>query len=319
MENRKQMKILITGGCGHIGSKLIRRLSPQHDIIVVDNMLTQRYCSLFKTDRKLKFYEMDARDFDFIEEPIDMVIHFAAITDAAGSFESKEKLEEVNIFQTKKFIDKCNLHGVKKFIFPSSTSVYGVAAKLVDEDTPEFVNPQSPYAESKIEIENYLKNLSGNMDWVIFRFGTIFGTSPGMRFHTAINKFCWQAINGLPLTVWKDNFYQFRPYLDINDAIKVIDMFVSMPNGIHWNTVYNVLTDNYRLSDIVDLIKTYTDYVDVKFVNTPLLNQHTYKVDDSKIKKIGFTPRGDIKHAIAKTFDLMWGINRNEKNWDRSL
>ena len=57
---------------------------------------------------------------------------------------------------------------------------------------------------------------------IIFRFGTIYGPSEGMRFHTAVNKFCWQAAMGQPITVWKSAYEQSRPYLDLNDASRAI-------------------------------------------------------------------------------------------------
>ena len=58
--------------------------------------------------------------------------------------------------------------------------------------------------------------------FITCRFGTIFGTSIGMRFHTAVNKFCWQAVIGQPITVWRTALHQYRPYLDLKDAVKAI-------------------------------------------------------------------------------------------------
>ena len=53
------MNLLITGGCGHIGSHLIRSLPRQYNLTVVDNFLTQRYCSLFNLKRQIKFLEKE--------------------------------------------------------------------------------------------------------------------------------------------------------------------------------------------------------------------------------------------------------------------
>ena len=144
------MRLLITGGCGHIGSYLIRNILNKK-ITVVDNLLTQRYTSLFNLQNQIKFSEMDIDELTVDDlHGHDIVLHLAAITDAAGSFGNKKEMEDVNITKTKVLIDKCIEAGVKKFIFPSSTSVYGVAADEVYEDESQFLNPQSPYAESKI-------------------------------------------------------------------------------------------------------------------------------------------------------------------------
>ena len=68
------------------------------------------------------------------------------------------------------------------------------------------------------------KNLKG----IILRLGTIFGVSKGMRFHTAVNKFCYQAAFKKPLTIWKTAYDQKRPYLDLQDACAVVE-FITCP------------------------------------------------------------------------------------------
>lgn len=295
------MKILITGGCGHLGSFLIRKLSENHECIVVDDLSTQRFCSLFNLKNKIKFLNKDIDDIDFFDlKNIDIVIHLAAVTDAANSFKNKEELESVNIQKTKKLIDKCSLSSIKKFIFPSSTSVYGVASDIVTEDNDEYINPQSPYANSKIQIENYLKE-KYKFPYIIFRFGTIFGNSEGMRFHTAINKFCYEVSLGLPITVWKENYEQYRPYLGLEDMYKSIDLFI---NNDIINQTYNVVSENLKLSDIVSFISEKNN-ISINFVDTPLLNQFSYNVDFSKIKNNGYNPTCKVKDSIYETLELL--------------
>jgi len=302
---KKNNTIIVTGACGHIGSSLIRKLN-QNDIIAVDNMLTQRYCSLFNLDRSVKFYENNFLDIDIPQGSI--VIHLAAITDAASSMKNSTQIEEINIEQTKKFIDKCIESKVEKFIFPSSTSVYGVAADLVNEDDSQYLNPQSPYAQSKIEIENYLESKKDKLNYLVLRFGTIFGTSPGMRFHTAINKFCYQSALNLPITVWKENYNQVRPYLGLNDCINSIKHFIDLDLN-YYNTRYNVLTGNYKLSDIVEIIKKQVSNLKVNMVDTPLLNQYSYNVDDSKAKSTGLICSDDLEKEITITLNQLKNLS----------
>ena len=234
----QKIKILVTGGLGHVGSFFIESANSENfDITVVDNFTTQRYCSLFNIKNKIKFLECNFVD---LEEDIlakyDYVIHLAAITDASASFsdDQKKKIDEINVFDTKKLIQKCKSAGIKNFIFPSSTSVYGISTTKVDEDMISAINPQSPYAESKIQIEKFIKNEFKNTstDYLILRWGTIFGTSKGMRFHTAINKFCYQAATGIPLTIWRQNYNQVRPYLGIYDAVNSISLIKIQVTGI---------------------------------------------------------------------------------------
>jgi len=294
--------IVITGACGHIGSSLLESLPEHVNVIAVDNMLTQRYSSLFALNNKIKFYESNFLDIDIPEGST--VIHLGAITDAASSINNTEQVEKINIFQTLQFIDKCIQSKVKRFIFPSSTSVYGVAQDVVNEDDSKFENPQSPYAESKLVIEKYLESKKGSLEYVVVRFGTIFGTSKGMRFHTAVNKFCWQASLKLPITVWKENFHQTRPYLGLKDAIKALNHVMNLDSK-HCNTKYNVLTGNYKLSEIVDIIKQQVPDLQVEMVNTPLLNQYSYHVDSSKIQATGFIANCSLDTEIKKTLSLL--------------
>jgi len=298
-KQKTSKKIMITGGCGHIGSSLVESLSSDHSVVVVDNLSTQRYCSLFDTESPIKFLEKDIGDLsDGDLDGVDVVVHLASITDATGSFGDKEKIELVNCTNTTKLMDLCRSTGCK-FIFPSSTSVYGVAAEEVYEDNDSFINPQSPYAESKIHGENYLKK--SGVDYIILRLGTIFGNSKGMRFHTAINKFCYQSSVGQSLTVWRENYEQHRPYLGLNDCVFAIRHFIE---NDQWGQTYNVLTGNWKLSDIVEMIRSKTD-VEVDMVDTPLLNQYSYLVNNNKLIETGFIPTDDLDLEIENTLQRL--------------
>ena len=108
-----------------------------------------------------------------------------------------------------------------KLIHISSASVYGKHKNVVNERDNSLLKPQSPYAEIKLIEENLLKIAKNKIKFMSFRFGTIAGVSPGMRFHTAINKFCFEAALNQPIKVYKTAYNQFRPYLSIRDAFRV--------------------------------------------------------------------------------------------------
>jgi nucleoside-diphosphate-sugar epimerase len=298
--------ILVTGGLGHIGSALIRKLAPHHNVTVVDNLLTQRYCSLFSFNQPVKFIEGSFEDVSL--DGIDTVIHLAAITNAAGSFGCKAEIEKVNVRDTQSFLKRCRDSGVGLFVFPSSTSVYGVAADEVFEDDAKYLNPQSPYAESKLAIEEFIEQeLGDSCKYLILRLGTIFGPSPGMRFHTAVNKFCYQAALGHPLTVWSDNYEKMRPYLGINDACFAIQHLIK--NDKYRNETYNTLTMNVRTKDVVEFLDRLVG-VEVEMVDTPLLNQYSYTVNSTKIRSTGYYTQDNILDEIFKTLKLLSGLNK---------
>ncbi|HLD91339.1 MAG TPA: SDR family oxidoreductase [Patescibacteria group bacterium] len=296
METTKQ-KICIVGGLGHVGSSLIQKLQyfKNTEVTVVDNLSTQRYCSLYHFPKDFIFIESDFIKVD--PSPYDIIIHLAAKTDAAGSLNNKEAVYQTNVEDTIAFLSKCL---DKRIIFPSSTSVYGSKVDVVTEATP--VNPQSPYAESKLEIEKYLYVLGNAKNCIIPRFGTITGVSMGMRFHTAVNKFCYQARFNQPLTVWKENYEMVRPYLSIVDAVNFIIAACTM---LRKETgIYNIVTVNSKLKDIVDYVNKMKP-VQTNMIDTPLLNQFSYDVSNKKSKNVGFKYVGNIFDDINKTLGLL--------------
>src|SRR3954451_11523952 len=156
------MKIVITGALGHIGSRLIRTLPadfPDAEFLLIDDLSTQRYCSLFDLPRPAFRFEVD----DMLTEPLDVlyanadaVIHLAAITDAVASFDQRDRVEQVNFEATGRVARACAAVGAP-LIFLSTTSVYGPQAEVVDEDVAEEgLKPQSPYAEAKLASERLL-------------------------------------------------------------------------------------------------------------------------------------------------------------------
>lgn len=286
--------VLITGGLGHIGSYLMRNLPKEYHLTVVDDLSTQMYCSLFNYFREpftfieKSFYDLTADElFGF-----DVVIHLAARTDAAASVRGVSDLFEINHEKAAAFFHRINPETL--VILPSTTSVYGTSVDVVTEDTPDSLHPQSPYAESKLLCEADLRNYHPNS--IIYRFGTIFGMAPGARFHTAINSFCWRASHGQPIVIWRENYEHVRPYLGIGDALRAF--IFGIENDSLPRETYNVLSLNVKLSDIVHIVQEIVPSTLVRFVDSPLTNQHTYTVSSAKIASHGFTARESTLSAL---------------------
>ena len=308
-------KILITGGLGHIGSKLLESLfnESSYKIIIIDNLLTQRYSSLyyFKNKRNFEFYDFSILDkrIENLFKKVDVVIHLAAIVDAANSFDNAKDVKKINYTGAKKIINYCSKYNCK-LIFPSTTSVYGTQKKIVDENcSMKDLKCQSPYAEYKLKTEVYLKKYSQKkkINFVILRLGTVFGTSIGMRFQTAVNKFCWHATLNQPITIWKTALYQKRPYLGLNDAIQCFKYIIK--KNLFNNTIYNVVSSNNTVYEIINYIKYYKKHIKIKFIKNKIMNQLSYEVESKKIEKEGFVCKDDIKEGIKDTIKLLQGIN----------
>lgn len=312
------MKVLVTGGLGHIGSKLIREYAKREDIELIrilDNLSTQRYGSLFDLPvnaTKLEFVEGDVTNQEIVNnvmKNIDVVIHLAAITDAPATLHNPQKTFKVNYVGTWNVLWAAINAKVKRFLYASTTSVYGEAEGIVDEDYDNY-KPASPYAESKLKAEKLIQEVAKETGFpaIILRKGTIFGTSAGIRFHTAINKFCYLAAMNKPLTVWDSALNSKRPYLGLNDCINSYQFF---ENHGEPGEIYNVVTENYEMKEIIDTIKKVVPKVKIEITKSPLLNQKPYEVSDKKIRKLGFEYKDDLDKIVRETIKLFVGV-RNE-------
>lgn len=308
-------KIAITGALGHIGSKIIHSsFSDMHgleEIRLVDNLLTQRYASLFNLPKGIQynFYNADINsiDLNLLFKDIDVVIHLAAITDAASSFGNEEQIELVNIEGTNNVINAC-IKNRCKLIFPSSTSIYGSNKLRVSESSgQEDINPQSPYAESKYKSELILKERAknGDISFCILRLGTIFGPSIGMRFHTAVNKFCWQANFNMPITVWETALKQLRPYLGINDAVEAIKF--CLKQDLFRNEIFNVVSHNFSVNDVLKSLQKNFDNLEIDLVKNKIMNSFSYGVSSSKLEELGFKFEDKFEKQISETLQLIQG------------
>jgi UDP-glucose 4-epimerase len=305
------VKFVVTGALGHIGSAFVRALpamQPGAEIIMIDNLSTQRYASLFALPAigSYRFFDFDVCRADLRPafEGVCAVVHLAAKTDAAGSVADAAAVEANNFQATEKVAAACIATG-SRMIHLSSTSVYGTQDATVSEDcAPEDLKPQSPYAETKLREEELVRSLvAKDLKAIVCRFGTIFGSSPGMRFHTAVNKFCWQAVMGQPLSVWRTAYDQKRPYLDLADAVRAFGFIIN--RDLFDGRIYNVLTLNATVREIVEAIREFVPEVELSFVDSPIMNQLSYEVSSQRFLDAGFTFAGDLRRGVGETVSLL--------------
>ena len=251
------MNILITGCLGHIGSFILPKLlkKKNHKVIGIDSNFNNNLNTIYNLKKKnFTFFLEDLKKFEYKKKisKIDIIIHLASTTNAEMSLFNKKEYEHNNLECFKKILEINNFYK-SKLIHISSTSVYGVSSELVSENLSEkFLKPQSPYADIKLKEEKLLKK--NNLKFISLRFGTIVGASSGMRFHTAVNKFCLAARFDKPFPVWKSAYKQYRPYLSLRDAAKTLIFFINNKNLIN-NEIYNVVTNNFTVSEILFKIK----------------------------------------------------------------
>ena len=303
------MKVLITGACGHIGSffaENIHKIKNISKAILVDNLKSNRFNSLynFKKKNKLSFFLRDLNNLKALNDfhNVDVIIHGASMTNAEKSFGKEKEMYRNNLNCLKTVIKYCRNRNAK-LIHLSSTSVYGKQANLVDENCEEkFLKPQSPYAKIKLIEEKLLKKNSNKLRYNTFRFGTITGVSKGIRFHTAVNKFCFNAALGEKIQVYKTALHQYRPYLSIRDSFNVFKF--CLEKNFFENDIFNALSGNFTVNQILNKIKKIKKKINVVYVNSPIMNQLSYHVDNKKLKSRGLVLKSNIDLDIRDTLSL---------------
>ena len=307
------MKILITGGLGHIGSYLLENIDKIKfikKIYIIDNLSTNRYCSLFnlpKTDKKIYFYQNDLSLKNSLKnfKKVDVVVNLASLTDAESSLKIKKEIYRNNLDIFGNILKYCKKNS-SKLIHISSTSVYGDQKGLVDE-TCEKLRPKSPYAEIKVKEENILISNKDKINFVSYRFATISGVSKGMRFHTAINKFCYYAALGMPLPIWKSMMNKPRPYLSLTDAFKVIKFTIE--NNFFQNETFNIVSQNLTLKKIINYFKKHKKTIKIKYEKSKFINQYSYKVSNKKFSRKALVLKSNIYNDIKSTLKVLRNIN----------
>ena len=307
------MNLLITGCCGHIGSYLadnVYKIKNIKKTFIIDNLESNRFYSIFDSKKKnnLEFLIKDLKNPNSLNDlgKIDYVIHLASMTNAEKSFGKKNKMYENNIQCLRTVIRFCKKKKAK-LIHISSTSVYGKQAKIVDENCEEkYLKPQSPYADIKLIEEKMLKKESKYLTFNTFRFGTISGVSKGIRFHTAVNKFCFNAATNQDIHVYKTALHQYRPYLSLSDAFKVFKF--SIEKNFFKNDIFNALSGNFTVNQIINKIRKHKKKVRVKLVTSAIMNQLSYHVSQKKLNNAGLILKSDIEKDIKETIKLLKNI-----------
>ena len=307
------MNLLITGCCGHIGSYVaenIHKIKKIKKTFIVDNIKSNRHCSLFNLKKKnnLEFHLINVDQKNSLNKfkNVKYVLHLASMTNAEKSFGKEREMFNNNIKCLENVIDFCKKNN-SKLIHLSSTSVYGKQTEIVDETCEKkYLKPQSPYAKIKIIEENILKKLKKKIHYNTFRFGTITGVSKGIRFHTAVNKFCLNAAINEDVEVYKTALHQYRPYLSLRDAFKTIKF--SIEKDFFKNDIFNILSGNYTVNQIIQKIKKRKKNLKIKLVNSAIMNQLSYHVSCKKINNEGLYLINKIDKDINDTLDLLNNI-----------
>ena len=300
------MELLVTGGCGYIGSALVPLLCDDDRVdrvVVLDDLSTGSPRHLRGCIEAIDFRRGDVREYGDVESAVrdvDGVVHLAAITGADSTHDRREATYATNLDGTRNVLTAAGKVGVERVVLASSCNIYGRATST-DIDEGVEPDPINPYAETKDESERLLREYAADHDMTAtaIRLSTVYGDAPGVRFNLVVNGFVFRALTGRPLTVYGDGS-NWRPFVHVRDAARAYRDAVLRPDA--WSKpVYNVGAndENYRIADVATLISEEIDTVDVTYLE----DEHpgpSYHVNFDRLDETGFAPEYTLREGVRE-------------------
>lgn len=276
------MSILVTGGAGFIGSHTcVELLNAGYDVVIVDNLYNASEKAVDRvkeiTGKDLKFYQVDIRDREglnevFDKEDVESVIHFAGLKAVGESVQKPLEYYENNIGGTITLCDAMRSHGVKNIIFSSSATVYGDPAFIpITEECPKGVCT-NPYGWTKWMLEQILTDLhTADPEWnvVLLRYfnpigahkSGMIGEDPKGIPNNLMPYITQVAIGKLEcLSVFGDD-YDTHDGTGVRDYIHVVDLAIGHVRAVEklkekdGVSVYNLGTGNGQ--SVLDMVKAF--------------------------------------------------------------
>jgi nucleoside-diphosphate-sugar epimerase len=288
------MKILVTGGCGFVGTVLTQQLLLDgHQLTVVD---TQWFGNFLKPHSRLTVLKRDIRGANAIPlEGVEAVIHLANIANDPGVELNPTLSWEVNVLATQQLADRAVRAGVRQFIFASSGSVYGVKD---DPDVTEDLElvPISAYNKTKMVAERVLLSYMDSMQIHCIRPATVCGYSPRMRLDVSVNMLTMQALRNGRMTVFGGG--QTRPNIHIHDMVNVYRHFLdrpSLPAGC-----YNAGFENISILEIAQQVAA---KVPAEIVVSASNDPRSYRQNSDKLMATGFVRQASVAAAIGDVIE----------------
>jgi len=303
---KKFDRLLVTGGAGYCGSRLVPQLLDRgYKVTVYDIMYFGS--DFLPKHPNLKVVQGDIRDTEKLAATTaghDAFVSLACISNDA-SFELDEQLStSVNLDAFEPMVIAAKRAGVRRFVYASSSSVYGVSDKPnVTEDHP--LVPLTLYNKYKGMCEPLLtKHTDDKFVGVTFRPATVCGYAPRQRLDLSVNILTNHAVNRNKITVFGGS--QLRPNLHVQDYCDAVELFLTAPDDKIANQIFNVGYQNLSIMDIAKMVQKivleeYPERKTLDIVTTPTDDIRSYHINSDKIfKALGYKPKHTIEYAVRE-------------------
>ncbi len=312
--------LLITGGCGFIGSNFINYFFYRHNDINIINLDAMYYCANennineeIRNSSRYHLVKGNLCSIDLLNHilenyQIDTVVHFAAQSHVQHSFEDSLKYTYDNILGTHTLLESCRKYGkIKKFIHISTDEVYGESLLSDDEEKKNeqsILCPTNPYAATKAGAELIANSYrySFKMPIIITRGNNVYG--PNQYPEKLIPRFIELLKENKKVTIQGDGS-NVRAFLHALDVAKALDLILEKGKI---GEIYNIGSDEdkeYTVLEIakilIKMIKNTENYEDyIEYIEDRPFNDKRYYISNEKVKKLGWSIDKDFHEGLLE-------------------
>lgn len=307
------MRVLVTGSRGYIGYVLCRRLSDRgHDVVGLDSGLFVD-CVLGAAPVRWSERQLDIRDV----RPDDLhgfeaVAHLAGLSnDPLGSLDANLTLR-INLDGAIRLARAARDSGVERFLFSSSCSIYGRQGDTALNEDAALL-PLTPYARSKVDAENGLRELSSSSFTPVYlRNATAYGWSPHLRFDLVLNNFVGWALTTGAVRILSDGT-AIRPLIHVEDIADAFIAALEAPRDAVHNEAFNIGRDdeNYLISELASAVRDALPGTEVSFAAGGEADARSYRVSFAKVRERlpSFRPRWDARSGARHLAAELKGVD----------
>jgi dTDP-glucose 4,6-dehydratase len=322
------MRLLVTGGCGFIGSNFIRYVLEHYQPEMITNLDALTYAGSLESTAdflpefgdRYEFVRSDIADFARVDEVLSnhsyfAVVNFAAESHVDRSIATPENFIQTNIVGASNLLDAARRHGVKRFVQISTDEVYGSLGESGRFSEQSPINPSSPYSASKAaaDLLALAAHKTYGQDVVVTRCSNNYGPYqfPEKLLPVAILR----ALADEPIPVYGDGL-NVRDWIHVEDhCAAVFDVLMQGRAG----EIYNVGADSERTN--LEIVRAILAHLGksaelINFVSDRPGHDRRYAIDCTKIRaEIGWKPLHNLERGLAETIDWY----RQNESWCREI
>lgn len=302
-------KVLVTGGCGYIGSVLVPMLLERgYEVRVFDKLYFGEE-PLAPVRHKIELIPGDVRDFPTsILDGVQGVIHLGSLSNDPTADFDPQATRSINYEGSIKLASACKERGIERFTFASTCAIYGFHLDGVADETFPTI-PQSDYARSKLDVDVELQKMADkHFCPVILRQATVNGFSPRMRYDLVVNAFVMHAIRSGRLDVWFGG-EAWRPIVHVKDVaeahIRCLEARTEAVRGQIFNLVYR----NFRILELAHRVRKALAELGIKVevdANYDAEDNRSYRVSGEKLAQaIGFRPSISVEQTVRELVEVL--------------